>query len=463
MTGTRRSAVGELAAAPVRPPTEVHVLSSGLRAALRPSRANDIVALKVYLPMGPLHETPDESGLSNLLQEMLLHGTLDRTEDAIQDALADLGAKLGTSAGGNYGSVSLRVARGQLSGALDLLDEVLTRPALAEEEAEKERVRVLNRIKAQDDSLLTAAFEQFRETFYEGHPYHKPILGYPDTVPRLGTVQLREARARFFRHGALVVAAVGHFDPDDLLGRLERLDLPGGEGVSADEPPGRVALERSREVERRRDSQAAWFVLGFPAPSYVDPDYPAARLLDAVLGGSMNSRLFTELREKRSLAYQVSSFYNDQPSHSYLAGYIGTSPDKFDEAREAMLREFRRLADELVSEDELRRAQRYLHGTYIISAETNAAQASRLGRYELHGLGQDFGDRMLERIATVTPSEVRALAERWFGAYVLAAVRPGRGGHRRRGRSRLPPPPADEALAAAGGPQTERTRTEEVG
>lgn len=426
--------------APVFPAAEVHALGSGMRIVLRPTRANDIVAVKVYLPMGPLWEAEGEAGVSNLLQEMLLHGTRRRSEDELQDALADLGAKLGTSTAGDYGSATLRVARRQLADALDLLEEVLTQPALEEGEVAKEKVRVLNRIKAQNDSLLTATFELFRETFYDGHAYHKPVLGYPATVRSFGPGELRAARERFYRAPGLVVSAVGNFAPDDLLRRFERLPFPQPDGAPPPPPEGRVRLERTREVARRRDSQAAWLVVGFPAPSYGDPDHAPTRLLDAILGGSMNSRLFMELREKRGLAYQVSSYYNDLPSHSYLAGYIGTSPDKFDEAREAMLREFHRIADERIPEVELERAKNYLRGTYIVSAETNGAQAARLGKYELYGLGQDFGDVLLERVAAVTAEEIRAVGESWFGPYVLAATRPREA---RPGSGRRPGVPLD--------------------
>lgn len=400
------------------------VLASGLRAVLRPAAANDIVAVKVYLPMGPRFEVDERAGVSNLLQEMLLHGTLRRSEDELQDALADLGAKLGTSVASDYASVSLRVTLAQLPAAFGLLEEVLTVPALEAEEVTKEKVRVLSRIKAQADSLLTAAFELFRETFYRGLPFRKPILGYPRTVRMLAPEDVREARARFYRTGRIVVAAVGNFDPAVLLGRLEALDLPSGDGDHLVSPGPGVELGATREVAVRRESQAAWFVVGFPAPSLGDPRYAAARLLDAVLGGSMHSRLFTELREKRGLAYQVASYYNDQPAAGFLAGYIGTSPDKFEEARTAMLGEFRRLAEERIPDVELGRAKSYLRGTYIISAETNGAQASRLGKYELFGLGLDFGDRWLERLSDVTAEDVRALAEASLQHHVLAAVHP---------------------------------------
>jgi len=437
------------AEAPAFPPTEVHTTPEGMRVVLRPSRANDIVALKVYVSMGPFYESAGEAGLSNLLQEMLLHGTRSRSEDELQEALADLGAKIATAAGGDAGSVTLRVARKELAGALDLLDEVLTQPALEAEEVAKEKIRVLNRIKAQADSLLTAAFELFRETFYGDHPYHKPVLGYPTTVPSLEPGHLQAARARFYQPHQLVVSAVGNFEPDRLLARIGRLSLGCSNGVPAPRSSGGITLGRSRQVVKRRESQAAWMVLGFPAPSYQDPDYAAARLLDAILGSSMNSRLFTELREKRSLAYQVSSHYNDQLSHSFLAGYIGTSPGKFDAAREAMLREFRKVVEERVPSDELDRAKRYLRGSYIISAETNGAQAARHGKYEFYGLGQDFGSRLLEGVAAVTAEEIRAVAERYFRHHVLAAIHPDAASMERLALEG-PPPTLDETLRTDG-------------
>ena len=147
---------------------------------------------------------------------------------------------------------------------------------------------------------------------------------------------------------------------------------------------------------------------------YKRQDYPVARLTDAILGGSMASRLFIELREKRSLAYQVSSLYADQLDGSFLAGYIVTDPARADEAAAGLATEFARLITEPVSPDELASARRYLKGHHLIGAETNGAQASRLGVYEAHGLGQDFGDRWLAAIEAVTPEAIQALARRWF-------------------------------------------------
>jgi predicted Zn-dependent peptidase len=162
------------------------------------------------------------------------------------------------------------------------------------------------------------------------------------------------------------------------------------------------------------DREAAYLVHGFPAPDARHGDYPAARVLEAILGGSMSSRLFIELREKRSLAYQVSSYYDDQPGGGHVAAYIVTDPRRVDEAAVGLEREFGRFVDEPVSADELDAARRYLRGTYLISAETNMAQAGRLARYEVDGLGHDYGDRWLAAIEEVTADDVRVVARRCF-------------------------------------------------
>jgi len=169
-------------------------------------------------------------------------------------------------------------------------------------------------------------------------------------------------------------------------------------------PHGAIELER----------EAAYLMHGFPAPSWRDLDYPAARVLDAILGGSMSSRLFIELREKQALGYQVSSIYSDQLDGSFLAGYIVTDPGRADQAARGLAEQFRRVVEEPVEEEEILAARRYLRGSYLIGAETNSAQAMRLGRHEAYGLGQDFGARWLTAIEAVTPEAIQALARRWF-------------------------------------------------
>ena len=391
---------------------ERHVLSCGTVVLTRSLEANDIVVVRAFNPMGPLYESEAEAGISSLLQAVLTRGTARRSAAEMQDALADLGAELNASTGNDLGGVALRATVLTWEAALDLYVETLTEPALAAEEVRTEVEQALGALEAREDQLMARATDLFRERFYAGHPLHKQVLGYAETVAGFDREAVAAAARRYYRPVPPIVVAVGRFDPSRLLERLE--SGFGRTPLVPPEPRPAPPEPHSGSERLELDREAAYLVHGYPAPSWNDADYPAARVLDAILGGSMSSRLFIELREKRSLGYQVSSIYNDQLDGSFLAGYIVTDPARADQAAAGLAEQVRRIVDEPVGEDEIVAARRYLRGSYLIGAETNAAQAARLGRHEAYGLGQDFGDRWLAAIESVTPEAIQALGRRWL-------------------------------------------------
>ena len=396
-----------------------HALSCGTVVLARPLEANDIVVARAFLPMGPLYESDDEAGISSLLQGVLTRGTRRRSASEMQDALADLGAEIDASSGSDLGSVSMRATVGTWEATLDLFLETLVEPALDPREVETEIEQTLGALEAREDQLMARATDLFRELFYGEHPFHKRVLGYSHTVATFDRDRVAAAWRRFYRPYPPIVVAVGRFDPEILLERLE--SAFGRTPVVPPEPRPPAAVPGSGVRRLELDREAAYLIHGFPAPSWKDVDYPVARVLDAILGGSMSSRLFIELREKRALGYQVSSIYNDQLEGSFLAGYIVTDPARADQAAAGLAQEFQRLVEEPVAEEEILAARRYLRGSYLIGAETNAAQAMRLGRHEAYGLGQDFGDRWLAAIEAVTSEAILALARRWFDRQATAA------------------------------------------
>lgn len=416
---------------------ERHVLPCGTAVLTRRLDVNDIVVVRAFAPMGVLYESDEEAGISSLVQSVLPRGTRGRTAHAIQEELAGLGANLEASAGLDLGSVNLRATRANWEAALNLWTEVLTEPAFPAEEVETEIEQTLGAIEAREDQLSARVVDLFRDLYYGAHPYHKPALGTRQTVRSFDRDRVVAAAARIYRPVPPLVVAVGRFDTDRLLGRLEEafgrvpVEPPPPRPESPEPHSGRRVLELERD--------AAYIVHGYPAPSYRDADYPVARLVDALLGGSMSSRLFIELREKRALAYQVSSLYNDHLDGSYMGGFIVTDPARAGEAAEGLERECRRIAEEPVEPAEIAIARRYLRGTFLIAAETNAGQAARMARYEAYQLGQDFGDRWLAAMESVTPEMIQAFGQRRFlREPTVAAVVP-------RGALTADPRPAAEA------------------
>ncbi|HID11435.1 MAG TPA: insulinase family protein [Candidatus Latescibacteria bacterium] len=224
----------------------------------------------------------------------------------------------------------------------------------------------------------------------------------------------------------MVLAAVGNFPEGEFsemvretLGSLPQGPLP---DPAAGEPPVRAEPEEAFE---RRESQAVWVALGYPAPPLTDRGYAAMEVLDAILGGSMDSRLFVSVRDTRGLAYQVGSSYIAMGSPSLFLVYLGTRPEQFEEAKAVALGEVERMAEEPVLEEELRAAKTFLKGTFLMSQERNIDQAALLARFELMGLGYGFVEEYPELIEAVTREEVqRAAREYLAGPYVLGAVVP---------------------------------------
>jgi len=146
-------------------------------------------------------------------------------------------------------------------------------------------------------------------------------------------------------------------------------------------------------------------------------------VLDAVTGGSMNSRLFVAIREKRGLAYQVSSFVNARMEAGIFVAYIGTKPSTYEDAKQVLIEEVRKMGNEKVSDEELKNAKNYLKGMNIMGMESNSGQASQYALNEILGVGYNFGERYNKEIEKVTASEVLRTGKNYLNEnYALGAV-----------------------------------------
>lgn len=398
------------------------VLDSGTSVVVRHGGTPGVVSIGCFLRMGSLYETDKEAGLSNLLQALMLKGTRRLDSFALAEELEGLGARTSSSAGKELGRLSLATISQNLEASLELFLEIITEPLFSREEFEKERQIAIEEIKRDKDQFLARAFTLFQEIFYGSHPFHKHVLGYEETVARLTLDDVRRHYERFYVPSNLVYAIVGDVDLERVLRIIDERTALLGRKEPPMSPMG-LARASSRDIMTEfRESEAAWIVVGFPAPPLVDPRHPACQVLAAVLGGSMNSRLFIELRERRALAYQVSATYNTYMGPSFIAGYIGTSPSRYEEARTALAQEMMRIATDGVSEEEVGRSINFLIGTYIISSEMSSALVRRYGKFEALGVGYDFGARYIEALTDVSPEDVRTLAAEFLQDPVTGAV-----------------------------------------
>ncbi len=402
---------------------ERRVLGVGCVLVGRNDVENDIVAVKLHAPIGSVAETEAEAGLSALLQRLLLKGTERRDAARIAVDIESLGGRLTTSGTKEAATVSLLCARDVLDRCLDLLLEVVTAPTFPEAELETERQATLARIRARKDQHLSLAFDSFHELFYGPHPYHKPMLGYEPAVKAFRRGDVRGLYERLVTGPNLVVSVVGRVDLDRVATRLEAglAALPRATRPPAGELPAPAAGE---EVVEHREAQTAWIVVGYAAPPTGHPDSAAMAIFASVLGGSMDSRLFTELRDKRGLAYEIGALYSGYVGPAFLAAYLGTRGEQAAAGRAGLVAEVERLRDGGPTAEEIDRARNFLRGSQLMAHERNANRAASYGLNELLGLGYDYADRFLASLDQVTPRAVRQVAAAWLGRPSVAAVIP---------------------------------------
>ncbi len=399
-------------------------LDNGLVILTKPLTTNNIVSVVVSLRMGSLYENDAQAGLSTLMQNTVLKGTKTRSSEQIAEELESMGTRIGASADREYGTVSIQSTSESLYESMTVLQDILEHATFPQDAVDLQKHLQVRGIRARHDQPLYKAVELMAEAVYGSHPFHKPVLGYPETVEALTRDDLVKAYTGIYVPNNMVITAVGNFDEArfiaEVTGTLGKL----ASGKGPEKVPGEIPDHTAPVVKTEsRETAANWFVLGWTAPSVTDPDYFAMEVLDAITGGSMNSRLFVAIREQRGLAYQVSSFFNSRMDSGLFAAYIGTKPETYEEARNVLLAEIFRMKNEAATSEEITLAKNYLRGMYIMSLESNAGQASRYGQYEVLGLGYDFGERYLPGIERVTAEDVVRIAEECLGeGYSMGGV-----------------------------------------
>jgi zinc protease len=385
-------------------------LASGATVLVKPERNVPLVALRAVWPGGLRHETEQNNGVSQLYSRLMTRSTACRGAAEIAHEIDQIAGSIQGSAGRN--SIGLRgefLAR-HFDRAMDLVAECLTQPGFDPQELERERSLLLQDIRARDDNPAGAIFELFTRTLFVVHPYRFDTLGEQASVQALSLEGLRALKAGPLHLSNLTLAIVGDIDPDRAFALAEELfDRADGLAQPAPAVPLEPAQDAPRRVFRELDREQAHLIYGFPGVTVSSPERFAIDVLSSVLSGQ-GGRLFVELRDKRSMAYSISSFSVEGIDPGYFGVYMGTSPEKVPAAFQAICEELDKLAQTPISAAELDRAKRYLVGAHAIGLQKNSARAALIAYDDAYGTGADSYLQYDAQIEAVTPEMVLGAA-----------------------------------------------------
>ncbi len=421
------SALGLIpSAARAAPPSPVlrHRYANGLTLLVRENAVAPVVAVSLQVRMGARWESPETAGISNFLQHVMVKGTARRSAQEIAEAAEEIGGVVSASGDTDFSEIRGTALGRYWKELLDLVADVALRPSVPPEEIEKERGVVLSQIRSRADLPFPFAFDTLLSVLYGPHPYSLPPLGQREAVERVDQAMLLEHYRRHFRAERTVIAVSGQVGAQAVVEEVGRLfaALPAGPGSADPTVPRPVAGDTRRVLER--PAAQAQILLGYLAPPLSHPDYPAVKVLSALLGGGMSGRLFTELRSKQGLAYSLGALYPSRVDTSFFVLHMGTAPGNVDRAEEGIRREGARVRQERVTEDELQRAKAYLLGNLAIDRRTNARQAWYLAFFELAGVGHEFLERYMAAVDAVSAEDIHRVANTYLATPAIIVLRP---------------------------------------
>jgi predicted Zn-dependent peptidase len=383
------------------------------------------VSLGLWIGIGSRIERGPENGISHFIEHMVFKGTKYRSAEDIARSIDSVGGGLDAFTSKELVSFNAKVLDEHLPLALDVVADLVLNPLFRETDIEKEKGVILEEIKMEADQPEFLLHETFISNFWKGHGLGKPILGTKETVKKFGQQMLFDYYNRVYSPRKILVTAAGSLDHDEIVNLIrdkfaylhERGALP-ADSVPKTHAP--IVLKKKDSLEQIH------IALGVPA-------YPLAHelrfpmyVLNTVLGGGMSSRLFQNIREKQGLAYAVYSELNLFSDTGCFTVYAGTAEETAKQVINSVVQEFRELKDELIGEEELRRAKDHLKGSLMLSLESTSSRMSNLARQELYFDRFMSLDEMLDSIEAVTREEVQMIAREFFHADNIALAMLGR-------------------------------------
>jgi predicted Zn-dependent peptidase len=385
-----------------------YLLDNGVRVLVEPVDYVKSAAIGLWCKTGSRHELDSEAGITHLIEHMLFKGTETRTAKQIAEAIEGRGGSLNAFTDKESTCYYCRVLSDDVANGVDVLSDMMLHSLIDPEELKREEGVVLEEIKRSEDEPGDHVHELHLERRWGSHPLGKPIIGTRESVASFTRDDIKRYMDRRYRAENVLLAVAGNVDPDEVVKAAEKVlgKIP---HTSEDaQPPRPVGKPGVCFVPK--DVEQVHFCIGTDGTSLYDPELYTLAVLDAAMGGSMSSRLFQEIREKRGLAYSVGSYTLNYGAGGAYTVYGGTSREAWPLVQELVRAEFDNVMQHGLEEDELNRTKRNISGSVVLALEGMSGRMMRMSKNELHHEREIPVEETLEKIEAVTNDQIIELA-----------------------------------------------------
>jgi predicted Zn-dependent peptidase len=387
-------------------------LSNGIRVVSETLPKTRSLSIGVWVKVGSRHESREIGGVSHFIEHMFFKGTQKRSARDIATEVDSLGGEMNAFTSQESTTYYIKVLDEHLPAAVDILSDILLGSRFDPADMEKERKVILEEIKSVEDTPDDYIHEMFTATVWPDNSLGRPILGTKETIRSLKHEDIVKYIGDYYSPREIVISVAGNFEHARLIdllnnafGKLSRIGVP-----KQDVAP---SFHHAVTVKKKQLEQVQ-VCLGCKGLPYVHEDRFVVMALNTILGNSMSSRLFQEVREQHALAYSIYSYVTAYRDAGLLTVYAGTDPANTMQAIQLIIKELRKIRDEGITPAEETRVKDQIKGNLVLSLETSNSHMGRIARQEIYFGKYLSVDDIIKSVDKIAAGQVQHLAQQLF-------------------------------------------------
>jgi predicted Zn-dependent peptidase len=391
------------------------VLDNGITVVTESIAYYSTVSIGIWWKAGSRYETARNNGISHFIEHMLFKGTKGRTAYDIAREIDAIGGSINAFTGREYTCLYVRVLRKDLNLSLDIISDMYLDSLFDPEDMEKERYVIGQEIKMVEDNPEEYIYDMFNASYYKGQALGLPILGTEKTVEGLTAGQLTDYFRDSYGPENAIITITGRVDHDRCVESIKRLFGGSSRGSAGRDSGALVAPYATRGIDiYEKELEHAYLCIGTDGVSQVDRRRYVLYILNAIMGGSMSSHLFQEIREQRGLVYNIYSYVNCYHDAGTFGISTSTSQESITEVLVLIKEEILRIRDRGITDAELSFSKEHIKGNLFIALEGSETRMGRLAKNEIY-----FGTYIplketLREIDGIKKKDVAAIAKEIF-------------------------------------------------
>jgi len=363
-----------------------------------------VVSVGIAVRYGGINESVEEKGIAHFLEHMMFKGTKKRTAKQIAEAIEKRGGNVNAFTDEIITAYYCKMPSSQFDVGLDVLSDALRNSLFDSKEMEKERKVIFEEMKMRRDTPQVHVFDKIQEFLYEA-PFGLDLIGTEKTMGAIDRDKLVGKFKDIYKTENLILGVVGDADFDKVCEFAEKTF----EKSSGKIPEFEIKLKNQTKIEKRKGIDQANLVFAYHIPVQNEKESYAGKVLSVLMGGGMSSRLFTEIREKRNLAYDVKAESVINKKYAYSLVYAGTTKENIEKVKKLILEEYSIVAKDL-NEKEMDEIKNQIIGNHQISMENSDTQLFHLLLVEVNGNAKNYYD-FEKKIKEVKLEEVKRIAK----------------------------------------------------